>query len=138
MSQRNPTELECTKYAAAFTTNGGDRTAAFREVFRNSKAQPETLNQQASKFHKLPKVRTRIHGIHISINGGANDRALFTAEQALNEFEQARQLAKKLGQPAAMCAATNGKVKVAGLENMTIDIKTEPKPPRTLADFYSS
>lgn len=78
MSQRNPSDLEATKYAQAFLTNGGDQTKAFKKAFPKSKAKPETLNNCASKFHKLPKIRTRIEELRVELNKAADEEALYT------------------------------------------------------------
>lgn len=136
MSQRSPTDLECTVYAEAFVTNGGDKTKAFKSTFPKSKAKAETLNIRAVEFHKLSKVCVRVSQLHKDINDNADKKALFTADEALAEYEEARQMAKELQQPAAMSSATNGKVKVAGLEKSTLEIEGSLTVKKGLSDFY--
>lgn len=138
MSQRNPTDLECTKYAEAFVSNGGDKTAAFRKAFPKSNAKAETLNQQASKFSNLHKVCTRVGDLHLEVNTAANGEAKYTAEDAIRELEEARLIAagevdddgkRSFSNPSAMVSASMGKAKISGL---LIDKIQSDQPPATI------
>lgn len=114
MSQANPTDIECTKYAENYVLYG-DQSRAFRAAFPDSKATPESINVKAVEFHKIVKVQLRIAELHASINGTANEAALFTAEEAIRELNENREAAKEVGQVAAMNQSTMGKAKIAGL-----------------------
>jgi hypothetical protein len=45
---------------AAYVTNGGNQTEAWRAGNPKSKAKPQTVHVEASKFFRQPKVRLRI------------------------------------------------------------------------------
>ena len=137
MSQRKPTDLELTNYATAVITNGGDMSKAFQAAFPKSKMKGSALNVSASKFDKLPKVRLRVSKLHKEINEKADKGAIFTASEAMVEYEEARQVAKETKNSAGMSKATDGKVKVAGLEKTNVNITGNLGIKRTLADFYA-
>ena len=93
MSFANPTDIQLTKYAESYVIYG-DKTKAIRNAFPDSKATDKSLNEMGSKFFDLVKVQSRISKLHESINNKADESALFTAQQALDELEEARELAK--------------------------------------------
>ncbi len=80
MSFRNPTDIECTRYAESYVLYG-DKSKAFRAAFPKSKAKPETIHSQASVYHKLHMVCQRIEDLRKSINDVANEKAVATLEQ---------------------------------------------------------
>ena len=44
---------------AAYISNGGDQTAAWRVGNPKSKAKRKTMHEETSKFFRQPKVRTK-------------------------------------------------------------------------------
>ena len=136
MSHRNPTDIEATKYAESFVIHGC-KTTAFKYAFPRSRAKPEVMNVTASRLHDLPKVCLRIEELHKQINSDADQAALYTAEQALNELDEAKELAQKNDQAAPMVSSIMGKAKIAGLlvDNVNQQISSEMKV-RNFADFY--
>ena len=147
MSQRNPTDLELTKYAEAVITNGGEMTGAFMAAFPNTKMKGNALNAAASKFDKLPKVCTRVEELRVEANKAADEEAIYTVQKAMEEYEHARQMAKEANNPAGMIKATDGKVKVSGLDKTNVNVRGGLAIPsfsdvakaiaeRSLDDFY--
>lgn len=59
MSQQNPTIKEATAYAESFILHG-DMSKAFRAAFPKSTASSKSINEKASKLHKLTKIQSRI------------------------------------------------------------------------------
>ena len=124
MSQRNPTDLECTEYAVGIVALGMSKSDAFLKSFPQSTMSGEALHTAAYQFSNLPQVCLRISDMHKSINDKANEDALFTADQALRELDEARNIAagevddagkRGFSNPSAMVSATMGKAKIAGL-----------------------
>jgi hypothetical protein len=125
MSFGKPTEVQAIKYAESFVLYG-DKTKAIRAAFPESKATPASLSVKAIAFHKLVNVQLMIDLLHKSITGDAEEEALYTAKQAIEELDEARILAKGsigegkdpiicLASPSAMIQASMGKAKIAGL-----------------------
>ena len=125
MSFGDPTEVQVIKYAESFVLYG-DKTKAIRAAFPESKAKPSSLSTKAVDFHKLVNVQCMINQLHESIRGEAEEDALYTARQAIDELDEARTLAKGsagsedgegacLASPSAMIQASMGKAKIAGL-----------------------
>jgi phage terminase small subunit len=133
MSFGKPTEVQAIKYAESFVLYG-DKTKAIRAAFPESKAVPASLSNKATEFHKLVEVQGMIELLHKSITGEAEEEALYTARQAIDELDEARKLAKGskgdkngegacLASPSAMIQASMGKAKIAGLLVDRIDQK---------------
>ena len=133
MSFGKPTEVQAIKYAESFVLYG-DKTKAIRAAFPESKAAPSSLSVKAVEFHKLVNVQVMIDLLHKSITGEAEEQALYTARQAIDELDEARKLAKGskgdkngegacLASPSAMIQASMGKAKIAGLLVDRIDQK---------------
>lgn len=114
MSQTKPTDVEATKYAESFVIHGC-KTRAFKTAFPNSKASPDAMNVSASRFHNQPKVLLRIEELHEQINAQTDSDALYSAQMALKELDDARQLARDNKQVGAMVSSIMGKAKIAGL-----------------------
>jgi hypothetical protein len=133
MSFGKPTEVQAIKYAESFVLYG-DKTKAIRAAFPESKATPASLSVKAIAFHKLVNVQLMIDLLHKSITGEAEEEALYTAKQAIDELDEARTLAKGsagskdgggacLASPSAMIQASMGKAKIAGLLIDKLDAK---------------
>ena len=139
MSQRNPTDLELAKYAEAVITNGGDKSKAFKAAFPKSKIKGHSLNVRASEFDKLREVRVRVERLQKEANEAADEEAIYTVQKAMKEYEQARQMALEANNPAGMIKATDGKVKVSGLDKTNVNMMGNlalAVSERTLDDFY--
>ena len=147
MSQRNPTDLELTAYATAKITNSGNITDAFKAAFPKSKMVGAILHTAASKFDKLPKVCQRFERLQKEANEASDEDAIYTVQKAMEEYEQARQMAKAANNPAGMIRATDGKVKVSGLDKTNVNVRGGLAIPgfndvakaiaeRSLDDFY--
>ncbi len=71
----------------------------------------ESINVNASKVMAVAKVSLRV----LELQELAQERCMVTAESLTKEYEEARELAKREGQAAAMVTATTGKGKLHGL-----------------------
>jgi len=90
----------------------GSASAAYRQAYDVSAGtKPETVWQAASRLLTDRKVAARVDEMLQLAEG----QTLFAVEQALSEFEEARQLAMNNGQPSAAVAAITGKAKLFGM-----------------------
>ena len=122
MSFCKPTEVQAIKYAESFVLYG-DKTKAIRAAFPESKAVPASLSNKATEFHKLVEVQGMIELLHKSITGEAEEQALYTARQAIDDLSIAMAMSKDLEQPSPYIQAVMGKSKIAGLLVDRIDQK---------------
>ena len=122
MSFGDPTEVQVIKYAESFVLYG-DKTKAIRAAFPESKAKPSSLSTKAVDFHKLVNVQCMINQLHESIRGEAEEDALYTARQAIEDLSIAMDMAKGLEQPSPYIQAVMGKSKIAGLLIDKVDAK---------------
>jgi len=114
MSFGKPTEVQAIKYAESFVLYG-DKTKAIRAAFPDSKALPSSLSTKAKHFHKLVQVQSMIDLLHSSITGEAEEDALYSAREAIDDLSIAMKMSKDLEQPSPYIAAVMGKSKIAGL-----------------------
>jgi hypothetical protein len=126
MSFGKPTEVQAIKYAESFVLYG-DKTKAIRAAFPESKAVPASLSNKATEFHKLVEVQGMIELLHKSITGEAEEQALYTARQAIDDLSIAMAMSKDLEQPSPYIQAVMGKSKIAGLLVDRIDQKLQVK-----------
>ena len=92
--------------------NTGSASGAYRQAYDvSASTKPETVWESASRLLADRKVSARIEEMHKLAEG----KTLFAVEQALSEFEDARQLAMDNGQPSAAVAAITGKAKLFGM-----------------------
>lgn len=90
----------------------GSASEAYRQAYDvSATTKPETVWQAASRLLADRKVAARVAEMHKLAEG----QTLFAVEQALSEFEEARQLAMDNGQPSAAVAAITGKAKLFGM-----------------------
>jgi len=139
VSIAKPTDVQATKYAESFILYG-EKTRALKAAFPQSKANQKTLNEEASRFHKIPKVCARVDELHKAINSEANDEALYTVSDALKELGDLAKKASKDKQFNPAVAAVMGKAKIAGLVIDKKDLSSSDgsmSPPRDFNDFYS-
>ena len=109
-----PTEYEATVYVGHFIRLQ-NKTEAYLRAFPKTKASRESIYGMACRFHAHEIIDQTIQSMQEKALKMAEDEALFSAKTALEELEEARDIAKKGEQPAAMVAATMGKSKVVGL-----------------------
>ena len=69
MSYRRPSTYQAITYSGNFLGKGCNRSKAFRLTFPDSKANPKTINECASKFHKLLDVQYQIWRIRAILRG---------------------------------------------------------------------
>ena len=90
----------------------GSASEAYRQAYDvSATTKPETVWQSASRLLADRKVGARVDEMQKLAEG----QTLFGVEQALSEFEEARQLAMNNGQPSAAVAAITGKAKLFGM-----------------------
>ncbi len=90
----------------------GNASEAYRLCYSAEKAKPETVNRSAKELLDNPKIAARLSELRAEALVGHS----VTIASLLKELEQARLVAMKKRQGAAMVQATMGKAKLAGLE----------------------
>ncbi|MDH7548255.1 terminase small subunit [Stenotrophomonas geniculata] len=90
----------------------GNASEAYRLCYSAEKAKPETVNRSAKELLDNPKIAARLSELRAE---ALVDHSV-TIASLLKELEQARLVAMKKRQGAAMVQATMGKAKLAGLE----------------------
>jgi phage terminase small subunit len=89
----------------------GNATEAYRRAFGDKKWAEGALHVQASKLLSKPKVRLRVDALQAMHAKRHN----LTVDDLVDELEEARSLAKEIGQASAAVGATMGKAKLLGL-----------------------
>ena len=90
----------------------GSASEAYRQAYDvSATTKAETVWQAASRLLADRKVAARVEAMHKLAEG----ETLFAVEQALEEFEEARQMAMDNGQPSAAVSATTAKAKLFGM-----------------------
>lgn len=84
---------------------------AYRKAYNADKMKAETVQIKASELAKNGKVTVRIE----DLKKRALKRHDLTVDDIVNELEEARNLAQKLGQSSAMVSASMGKAKLFGM-----------------------
>jgi len=90
---------------------GMNQSDAYREAYDAEGMTPKQIWEEASKLASSPKVSQRL----FELQEEARERTLVSVASITEELDEARDLAKKLDQPAAMTGAVMGKAKVNGL-----------------------
>ncbi|WP_329760616.1 terminase small subunit [Stenotrophomonas geniculata] len=90
----------------------GNASEAYRLCYSAEKAKPETVNRSAKELLDNPKIAARLSELRAEALVGHS----VTVASLLKELEEARLVAMKKRQGAAMVQATMGKAKLAGLE----------------------
>jgi hypothetical protein len=90
---------------AAYTRNGGNQTAAWKETHPKSKATDKTLHEAASKFFAQSKVRTRILELHAEVANKLSDHAALSIEEHMAKLGEMRDRAICLNQMGAAIKA---------------------------------
>lgn len=99
-------------FALAYVETG-NATEAYRRAYDVAEnARDSWVYVEAAQLLDHPKIAPRI----AELNKQAREMAGYTLQTALDEYEEARIEAVKLGQSAAAVSAVSGKVKLFGLD----------------------
>lgn len=99
-------------FALAFFETG-NAAEAYRRAYDVAKdAKDHWIYVEAGQLLDHPAIALRLKGLQEQ----AERHAIFTRQKAIEEYEEARTLALQSGAAAAAVSATNGKVKLFGLE----------------------
>lgn len=91
----------------------GNAADAYRKAYEVSPdARDSWIYVEAAQLRDHPKVAARIQ----ELQAEAKKQGFYTVEKAHNELEEARLVAKKTGQASAMVKATEGKMKLHGMD----------------------
>lgn len=90
---------------AAYISNGGNQTAAWRVGNPRSKAKPETVHVEASKFFRQPKVRLRISELQSEVANELSADVALSVEQHMMKLRELRDEAHQRGQLSAAIKA---------------------------------
>lgn len=96
-------------FALAYAETG-NASEAYRRAYRADSMKPETIHKRASELLNNGEVTGRLK----EIRGEVIKAHGVTVESLISELEEARQVAKRREQGAAMAQATMGKAKLAG------------------------
>lgn len=99
-------------FALAFLETGNAAEAYRRAYDVPPDAKDGWIYVEACQLLDNPKVAQRL----LQLRAEAERLSIFTLAAAMDEYEEARQLALKLGQPGAAVSATGGKAKLFGLD----------------------
>lgn len=106
-------------FALAYVETG-NASEAYRQSYDvGENTKPQVVWNEASKVLGNHYVAVRI----MELQQAAAERTLVTVQSITEELDQARDLAAKLDQPAAMTGAVMGKAKVNGLLIDRVDQK---------------
>ena len=83
---------------------------AYKRAY-NSTGKQNTIHRKASELLKHPEVKKELE----LLQAHAKEQNKITLDSVVDELEEARQIAKQLGNASAMVSATLGKAKVLGL-----------------------
>ncbi|KAA9370921.1 terminase small subunit [Ochrobactrum quorumnocens] len=111
-------------FALAFFETGNAAEAYRRSYDVSENAKDQWIYVEACQLLDNPKITLRLQ----ELREHAERHSIYTRQQALDEYETARQLAVKTANPSAVVSAINGKVKLFGLE----------APVKTKVDLSSS
>ena len=90
----------------------GNASEAYRQSYNvSANTKPETVWDSASKLFQDPWVAQRI----MELEKEARELHLVTVKSLTTELENARELAQRLDQPAAMISAILGKARLNGI-----------------------
>ena len=95
----------------------GSQSEAYRRAYNTDNWKPESIHCEASKLMSNPKVLQRVSELRAAIA----EKNSITADDLLNELEEARHLALIAKQPSAMISATMGKAKLLGFDKLRIE-----------------
>lgn len=107
-------------FALAYFETGNAAEAYRRAYDVSENARDQWLYVEASQLLDHPLITLRLEALQEQ----AAKLAMFTRQKAMEEYEEARKIAREEKAPAAMVSATNGKVKLFGLDAPT-KIKAE-------------
>ncbi len=108
-SGKPPTEKQ-KHFAREFIANGGNATEAFRQAYTD-KHDAKTTQRMAFKVKQSAAIAAEIDRLQKKID----QKFMITIGKITQELDENRTLAKELGKPEAMNAATMGKAKLHGL-----------------------
>lgn len=112
---RNILTIKREKFCNEFVLSG-NQSESYRAAFNADNMQPATIHSRASELMKNSKVRARVDELRAALA----DKNGITADDLLNELEQARQLALMTRQPSAMITATMGKARILGFNKIIL------------------
>lgn len=84
---------------------------AYRQAYNASKMKMETINRKAVELMSNGKVSARVE----ELKRRALQRYDLTVDDIVEELEDARKIARELGQSSAMVSASMGKAKLFGM-----------------------
>ena len=110
MTKKELTEKQ-ERACQAFMEHGGNQSAAYRDAYNTENMAPLSIHQEASRLFALPHIASRV----VELQEEHRERHNVTVDTITAELDEARDLAKKTEQPAAMTGAVMGKAKIHGL-----------------------
>ncbi len=117
----------------------GNASEAYRQSYDAANMKPEVVWVKACELLKSGNVAVRVAELQMA----HQDRHNVTVDTLTEELQQARELALRIDQPAAMISATMGKAKLHGLAVDKADVTlrkpitelTEDEPNADIAEY---
>ena len=111
----------------AYLENGGNQSAAWLTGHPNSKAQPQTVHVQASKFFSQDKVRIRIVELQSKVEAAAVEGLALTLDAHMEKLAQLRDKAEENGQLSAAIAAEVKRGELRRFYVKQVDVQADHK-----------
>ncbi len=106
----------------------GNASEAYRLNYSTGKMKPDSVNRSAKALMDNLKIASRIK----SLQQIHQKRHEVTVDSLTRELEEDRQLARKLGQPAAAVSALNVKARIHGLDKQVLSNDPENPMPSAI------
>lgn len=108
------------RFATAYIETG-NASEAYRIAYDVKNSTREAVHVAASRVLANAKVKLRV----AELKEAHQKRHEVTVDSLTREYEEARELAKEMGQSAPMVSATTGKAKLHGLMTDKAEVKAE-------------
>ena len=95
----------------AYIVNSGNKSEAYRAAYNAENMSMEAVNVEACRLFKNPNVALRV----LELQESHRERHNVTVDSITTELNEAKDLANKEKQPAAMTTAIMSKAKLHGL-----------------------
>ena len=97
--------------AQAYIELNGHKSDAYRKAYKCENMSDAAINVEACRLFKTPNIALRV----LELQEDHRERHNVTIDTITKELDEARELARRCEQPAAMTGATMGKAKIHGL-----------------------
>lgn len=97
---------------------GLSQADAYRAAYNAERMKPATIQNKAHELMKKGEIAARVN----ELKAETLKRHAITVDDLIKELEEARKVAQKTAQAAAMTGATMGKAKLLGLDKQIVEV----------------